>query len=164
MQQRVTSWALMALFGGALAFVPVNQAGQEVEGNSLKNIPVQGTVCHDGSFVGNVTIASLVFYEDDTLFVTGVLGGTVIDKAGVSTRIATQPFRIPARLVDSGQTTAVIVLDMASICIDSLGLQVKLTYITVDIYAIPSDEDPLTVPLHRLPIAREQWTSSTVDR
>lgn len=164
MQQRVTSWALIALFGGALALVPVCRAGREVEGKSLENIPVQGAVLHDGSFIGNVTIASLVFHEDDALFVTGVLGGTVVDKAGAGTRVVTQPFRVPAMLVDSGQTTDVIVLDMASISIDSLALQVKLTHITVDIYAIPSDGDLLTGPLNRLPMAGEQWTSSTVDR
>ena len=164
MPQRVASWALIALFGGVLALALVCQAGYGPEGGSLENIPVHGTVLPEGRFTGNLTIASLAFHDDETLFVTGVLDGTVVDKAGAGTRVAAQPFHVPARLVDPGQTTDVILLEMASISIASLGWQVKLTRITLDIYAIYPDEDLLTGPPNRHPIAGERWSSFAVRR
>jgi hypothetical protein len=153
----------MALFGGVLALAPVCQPDYGLEGDSLENIPVQGTVLPEGNFTGHLTIASLAFHDDEAL-VTGVLDGTVVDKEGAGERVVVQPFRVPARLVDLGQTTDVILLEMASIPIASLGLQVKLAQITLDIYTISSDEDLLTGPPNRHPMTGGQWTSFAVRR
>jgi hypothetical protein len=129
----------------AVALAPMSGAALQVE-ECPENIPVQGPVSHDGSFVGSLTITAFTFGGTRQLLLTGVLNGTVTDTTGAKTKVQDQPFIAPATVTDSGRTTDVLLLDIEPIHLDSLGLQIEFAQITLDIDAIPRG-DILSVKL-----------------
>ncbi len=139
MYTRLTSCALIAVLVSAAALAPVSGAVLQVE-EGLENIPVQGPVSPEGSFAGTLTIEAFTFGEAGQLLLTGVLNGTVIQSPGAKTKLKHQTFTAPATLVDSDRTTDIVLLEIAPISLDRLGLQIRLAQITLDIDAI-SDED-----------------------
>lgn len=138
MQTRRTSCAVIVVLVCAVALVPLIGAAPRVE-ECLENIPVQGAVSYDGSFVGSLTIAAFTFGETRQLLLTGVLNGTVTNTTGAKTKVQNQPFTAPATMTDSGWTTDVLFLDIKPISLDPLGLQIRLAEILLDIDAIPSE-------------------------
>jgi hypothetical protein len=145
MQTRRTSHTVATALVCAVVLALLSGAALSAE-EGLGNIPVQGPVSHDGSFVGRLTIAAFTFGETRQLLLTGVLNGTVTDTTGAKTKVQNQPFAAPATVTDSGRTTDVLFLDIEPISLDSLGLQIRLAQITLDIEAIPR-EDILSVKL-----------------
>ena len=139
MQTRRTSHAVTAVLVCVLALTPLTSAALQAE-ERLENIPVQGPVTHDGSFVGNLTIAAFTFGGPHRLLLTGVLNGTVTDAAGAKTKVQYQPFTAPATVTDSGWATDVLCLDVEPIPLDSLGLRIRLAEIILDSDAIPSED------------------------
>jgi hypothetical protein len=145
MQTRRTSRTVTAVLVCAVVLALLSGAALSAE-EGLGNIPVQGPVSHDGSFVGSLTIAAFTFGETRQLLLTGVLNGTVTDTTGAKTKVQNQPFTAPATVTDSGRTTDVLLLDIEPIRLDSVGLQIKLAQIILDVDAIPH-EDILSVKL-----------------
>jgi hypothetical protein len=137
MQTRLTSWALVAVLVSAVALAPLS--GSTLQGEDhLENIPVQGPISHDGSFVGNLTIVELTIGEAGQLLLTGVLNGTATNSTGAKRQVKHQTFTAPAKLIDAGWTTDILLLDLAPIALAPPGLQIKLAQITLDIDAVPS--------------------------
>jgi hypothetical protein len=132
MHTRFTLCALIAVWMSAVAQVPMSGAALQVKA-SLENIPVQGPVSPDGSFAGNLTIEAFTFDKAGQLLLRGVLNGTAIDGTGAKTKVKNQTFTAPATLVDSERTTDILLLDIAPISLDPLGLQIRLAQIALDI-------------------------------
>jgi hypothetical protein len=139
MHTRRTSCALIAVWVSAAALAPLTGTALQVEGR-LEKLPVQGPVSPEGSFAGTLTITAFTFGDAGQLLLTGVLNGTVIHSPGAKTKVKQQPFTAPATLIDSNRTTDIVLLEIAPISFDLLGLQIRLAQITLDIEAI-SDED-----------------------
>jgi hypothetical protein len=127
----------------AVVLAPVSGAALQVEA-SLENIPVQGPVSPDGSFAGNLMIEAFTFGKAGQLLLTGVLNGTAIHSTGAKTKVKNQTFTAPATLVDSERTTDILLLDIAPISLDPLGLQIRLAQITLDIGAISREDNLLS--------------------
>jgi hypothetical protein len=143
MHTRLTSCALIAVWVSAVALAPVSGAALQVEAR-LENIAVQGPVSPDGSFAGNLIIEAFTFGKAGQLLLTGVLNGTAIDSTGAKTKVKNQTFTAPATLVDSERTTDMLLLDIAPISLDPLGLQIRLAQITLDIDAISREDNLLS--------------------
>ena len=118
------------------------------EDAGVEPIPVQGSVTPTGSFVGTLMLIASTFDDADQLRLTGVLDGTATDSTGAEIQLTQQPFIASATLHDPGRTTDVVLLAIAPIVLDSLGLKIELAPIIIDIYAIPTEGD---VPAPLLP-------------
>jgi hypothetical protein len=138
MQTRRTSCAVIVVLVCAVGLAPLSGAALQLE-ECMENIPVQGPVPHDGSFVGTLTIVAFTVGEAGHLLLTGMLNGTATNITGAKTKVQNQPFTAPATVTDSDRTTDVLLLDIEPISLDSLGLQIKLAQIILDIDAIPSE-------------------------
>jgi hypothetical protein len=145
MQIRRVSCAVIVVLVGAVALAPLSGAALQLE-ECLENIPVQGPVSHDGSFAGNLTIVTFTVGAGRQLLLTGVLNGTATDTTGAKTKVKNQPFTASATVTDSSWTTDVLLLDIEPIFLDSLGLQVRLAQVVLDIDTVP-DEGTLLVNL-----------------
>jgi hypothetical protein len=73
------------------------------------------------------------------LLLTGVLHGTATDRDGATTRVRRQAFTAPAVPMDDVQTTDVVLLKMAPITLASVGRQLTLDSIPLDIEAVPDE-------------------------
>lgn len=145
MQTRRTSRTVATVLVCAVVLALLSGAVLPAE-EGLGNIPIQGPVSHDSSFVGSLTITAFTFGGTRQLLLTGVLNGTVTDITGAKTKVQNQPFTAPATVTDSGRTADVLLLDIEPIHLDSLGLQIEFAQITLDINAIPRG-DILSVKL-----------------
>jgi hypothetical protein len=139
--QRMSS-VLIALVMTAVALAPLPGAPLP-ENAGPEPIPVQGSVAPTGGFVGTLMLVECTLDDANQLRLTGVLDGTATHRTGAKTPVTHQPFIASATLHDPGRTTDVVLLAIAPIVLDSLGLQIKLAPIIVDIYAIPSEGDVL---------------------
>jgi hypothetical protein len=135
MQTRRTSHAVTVVLVCMLALTPLASAVLQAE-ECLENIPVQGPVMYDGSFVGSLTIAAFTFSGPRQLLLTGVLNGTVTNAAGAKTKVQNRPFTAPATVTDSGWATDVLFLDVEPILLDSLRLRIRLAEIILGSDAI----------------------------
>ncbi|MDQ3829518.1 MAG: hypothetical protein M3361_09505 [Candidatus Tectomicrobia bacterium] len=142
MRTRRVSSVLIALVIATGALAPLHGAPRP-EDDGLESIPVQGSVAPKGGFVGTVTLVDCTLDDADRLRLTGVLNGTATHRTGAKTPVTHQPFTASATLHDPGRATDVVRLAIAPFVLDSLGLQIRLAPITVDIYAIPSEGDVL---------------------
>ena len=143
MTTRRMSSVLIALVMTAVVLAPLHGAPLP-EDVGLEPVPVQGSVTPTGDFVGTLMLVECTLDDGHQLQLTGVLNGTSTHRTGAKTPITHQAFIASATLHDPGRTTDVVLLSIAPIVLDSLGLQIKLAPIILDIYAIPSGDDVLT--------------------
>jgi hypothetical protein len=138
MHTRHTSYVLIAVVVSALVLVPWRGAALPPE-TDREPIPVHGRVSPDGRFEGTLTIRAVTMADAGQLLLTGVLHGTATQRTGAKTRVPRQPFTAPAVPVDAERTTDVVLLKMAPIALASVGRQLMLAPVPLDIEAIPDE-------------------------
>ena len=105
----------------------------------LDPIPVQGQLSPDGQFDGTLVVKTVTVADAGRLILTGVLDGTVIRRDGAKTLVQGQPFTAPAVPVDTEQTMDVVLVNMAPIALASVGRQLTLAPVPLDIDAVPDE-------------------------
>jgi hypothetical protein len=105
----------------------------------LESIPVHGQLSPDGRFEGTLTIQAVTMADAGQLLLTGVLRGTATQRTGAKTQVRRQPFTAPAVPVDTERTTDVVLLKMAPIVLASIGRQLTLAPVPLDIEAVPDE-------------------------
>ena len=105
----------------------------------LDPIPVQGRLSPDGHFDGTLVVKAVTAADAGRLVLTGVLDGTVTRRDGAHTAVQGQPFTAPAVPVDTEQTMDVVLVKMAPITLASVGRQLTLAPIPLDIEAVPDE-------------------------
>lgn len=105
----------------------------------LDPIPVQGRLSPDGQFDGTLVVKTVTVADAGRLILTGVLDGTVIRRDGAKTLVQGQPFTAPAVPVDTEQTMDVVLVKMAPIALASVGRQLTLAPVPLDIDAVPDE-------------------------
>jgi hypothetical protein len=142
-----TSYAVIAAVVSALVLAPWRGAAWPRD-LGLQQIPVQGPLSPDGRFVGTLTIQAVTVAEAGQLLLTGVLHGTATRRTGATTPVRRQTFTVPAVPIDAAQTTDVVLLKMAPIALASVGRQLTLAPIPLDIEAVPEASPPLPTLLN----------------
>ena len=138
MHTRRTSYVLMAVVVSALMLAPGRGAALPLE-TDLEPIPVHGRLSPDGRFEGTLTIQAVTVADAGQLLLTGVLHGTATHRTGTTTQVRRQPFTAPAVPVDSEQTMDVVLVKMAPIALASVGRQLTLAPVPLDIEAVPDE-------------------------
>jgi hypothetical protein len=138
MTTRRTSYVLIAAVVSALMLAPWRGAALPPE-TDLEAIPVHGRLSPDGRFVGTLTIETVTVPDAGHLLLTGVLDGTATQRTGAKTRVRRQPFTVPAVPVDAERTTDVVLVKMAPIALTSVGRQLTLAPVPLDIEAVPDE-------------------------
>ena len=138
MTARRTSYLLIAAVVSALMLAPCRGAALPLE-TDLEPIPVEGALSPDGRFVGTLTIESVTVTDAGHLLLTGALRGTATPRAGAKTRVRRQPFTALAVPVDAERTTDVVLLKMAPIALASVGRQLTLAPVPLEIEAVPDE-------------------------
>jgi hypothetical protein len=138
MNARHTSYVLLAVVMSALVLAPRHGAALPPE-TDLDPIPVEGRLSPDGHFDGTLTVKAVTVTDAGRLLLTGVLDGTAIRRDGAKTSVRGQPFTAPAVPVDAERTTDVVLLKMAPIALASVGRQLTLAPVPLDIEAVPDD-------------------------
>ena len=110
-------------------------------------LPVRGTVLPAGRFVGTLRIVAGTMDTAGQLHLTGVLTGMATRHTRGRIPVTEQPFTVPVILRDAGRATDVVRLVLAPIALDSEGVRVRLTPITVDLEALPDVSEELAVLL-----------------
>ncbi len=140
-----TSYALIAAVVSALVLAPWRGAALPRD-HGLQQLPVQGPLSPDGRFVGTLTIERVTVTDAGHLLLTGVLHGTATQRTGATTQVRRQPFTAPAVPVETEKTADVVLLKMPPIALASVGRQLTLAPVPLDIHAVP-DESLLFPPL-----------------
>jgi len=138
MTARRTSYLLIATVVSALMLAPCRGAALPPE-TDLEPIPVEGALSPDGRFVGTLTIESVTVADAGHLLLTGVLHGTATKRTGATTQVWRQPFTAPAVPIDAEQTMDVVLVKMAPIVLASVGRQLTLAPVPLDIEAVPDE-------------------------
>jgi len=138
MTTRRTSYLLIAAVVSALMLAPYRGAALPPEPN-LEPIPVQGPLSPDGRFVGTLTIETVTVTDAGRLLLTGVLHGTATKRTGATTQVRRQPFTAPAVPIDAEQTMDVVLVKMAPIVLASVGRQLTLAPVPLEIEAVPDE-------------------------
>jgi hypothetical protein len=138
MTARRTSYLLIAAVVSALMLAPCRGVALPPE-TDLEPIPVEGALSPDGRFVGTLTIESVTVTDAGHLLLTGLLHGTATHRTGAKTQVRRQPFTAPAVPVDSERTTDVVLLKMPPIALASVGRQLTLAPVPLDIEAVPDE-------------------------
>jgi hypothetical protein len=138
MNTRRTSYALIAAVVSALVLAPWRGAAWPQE-TDLEPIPVQGRLSPDGRFDGTLMVKAVTVTDAGRLILMGVLDGTAIRRDGTKTPVRGQPFTAPAVPVDAERTTDVVLLKMAPIALASVGRQLTLAPVPLDIEAVPDE-------------------------
>jgi hypothetical protein len=134
--RRIVS-VLIAVVGSLVALAPLHGAAPpDVDG--LDPLPVEGAVLPTGAFAGTLRIVACTLDAAGQLRLTGVLHGSVTRRSGARIPVTQQPFSAPATLRDPGQTTDVVLLALAPVALDSMGLRIKLAPIAVEIETLPA--------------------------
>jgi hypothetical protein len=138
MDIRRTSYLLIAVVVSVLALAPWLGAAlpQETE---LEPIPVQGRLSPDGRFDGTLTVQAVTVADAGRLLLTGVLHGTATQRTGAKTQVRGQPFTTSAVPVDAERTTDVVLLKVAPIALASVGRQLTLAPVPLEIEAVPDE-------------------------
>jgi hypothetical protein len=143
--RRIVS-VLIAVVVGLVALAPLRGAAMpDVDG--LDPLPVRGAVVPTGAFAGTLRIVACTLDAASQLRLTGVLNGIATQRSGARIPVTQQPFTVPATLRDPGQTTDVVLLALAPIALDPVGVQIKLSPITVEIETLPQMGDELATRL-----------------
>jgi hypothetical protein len=138
MTTRYTSYVLIAAVVSALMLAPRHGAALPPETN-LEPIPVQGAFSTNGRFVGTLTVETVTVVDAGHLLLTGVLHGTATHRTGATTQVQRQPFTAPAVPIDAEQTMDVVLVKMAPIALASVGRQLTLAPVPLDIEAVPDE-------------------------
>lgn len=138
MTTRRTSYVLIAAVMSALMLAPWLGAALPPE-TDLEAIPVQGRLSPDGRFVGTLIIETVTVVDAGHLLLTGVLHGTATHRTGTTTQVRRQPFTAPAVPINAEQTTDVVLVKMAPIALASVGRQLTLAPVPLDIEAVPDE-------------------------
>jgi len=85
------------------------------------------------------TIETVTVVDAGHLLLTGVLHGTATHRTGTTTQVRRQPFTAPAVPINAEQTTDVVLVKMAPIALASVGRQLTLAPVPLDIEAIPDE-------------------------
>jgi len=141
-------FVLMAVAVSVIALAPVHGAAR-LDEVGLELLPVQGAVLPSGDFVGTLRIVACTLDATGQLRLTGLLTGTAAHRTRGRIPVTQQPFTAPATLRDPGHTTDVVRLALAPIALDSVGVQIRLAPITVDIETLPQVGDELAILLPR---------------
>ena len=134
----IPSYILIAAVVSALVLAPWRGAALPPEAD-LEPIPVQGRLSPDGHFDGTLVVKAVTVADAGRLILTGVLDGTVIRRDGAKTPVRGQPFTAPAVPVDTEQTMDVVLVKMAPIALASVGRQLTLAPVPLDIEAVPDE-------------------------
>jgi hypothetical protein len=145
MKTRHTSYVLIAVVVSALMLAPRHGAALPPE-TDLEPIPVQGRLSPEGRFDGTLIVKAVTVADAGQLLLTGVLHGTATQRTGATTQVRRQPFTAPAVPVETEKTTDVVLLKMPPITLASVGRQLTLAPVPLDIHAVP-DESLLFPPL-----------------
>ena len=105
----------------------------------LDPIPVQGRLSPDGHFDGTLVVKAVTVADAGRLILTGVLDGTATRRDGAKTPVRGQTFTAPAVPVDTEQTMDVVLVKMAPIALASVGRQLTLAPVPLDIEAVPDE-------------------------
>jgi hypothetical protein len=132
------SCVVIAAVVSALLLAPGRGAALPPETN-LEPIPVEGWLSPDGRFKGTLMVKAITVADVGQLLLSGVLDGTATRRGGAKTRVRGQPFTAPAVPVDNVQTTDVVLVKMAPIALASLGQQLTLAPVPLDIEAVPDE-------------------------
>ena len=138
MNTRHIPYVYIAAVLSALVLAPWHGASLPPE-PELDPIPVQGWLSPDGRFDGTLVVKTVTVAEAGRLILTGVLDGTVIRRDGAHTLVQRQPFTAPAVPVDTEQTMDVVLVNMAPIALASVGRQLTLAPVPLDIEAVPDE-------------------------
>jgi hypothetical protein len=147
MNTRPTSYVLIAAVVSALVLAPWRGAAFP-PANDLAPIPVKGRLAPDGRFVGTLTVQAVTVVDAGQLLLTGVLHGTATQRTGAKTRVRRQPFTAPAVPVDAEGTTDVVLLRMPPIALASVGRQLTLAPVPLDIDVVPDEGLLFPAPPH----------------
>jgi len=129
---------MLAAVVSALVLAPWRGAALPRE-TGLQPIPVQGPLSPEGRFVGTLTVEAVTVADEGHLLLTGVLDGTTIHRTGATTQVRRQTFTAPAVPIDAEPMTDVVLLKMAPIPLASVGRQLTLAPIPLDIEVVPDD-------------------------
>ena len=143
--RRIVS-VLIAVVGSVAVLAPLHGAARP-DVNGLDPFPVEGMVLPTGTFAGMLRIVACTRDVAGQLRLTGVLHGTVIQRSGARLPVTQQPFSAPATLRNPGQTTDVVLLALGPVAVNSMGLQIKLAPITVEIETLPPVGEELVTRL-----------------
>jgi hypothetical protein len=138
MNTRYTPYILIVVVVSALALAPWRGAAWPQE-TDLEPIPVQGRLSPDGRFDGTLMVKAVTVADAGRLVLTGVLDGTATRRDGAKTLVRGQPFTAPAVPVDAERTTDVVLLNMAPITLASVGRQLTLAPVPLDVEAVPDE-------------------------
>jgi hypothetical protein len=138
MNTRHTSYAVIAAVVSALVLAPWHGVALPPE-IDLEPIPVEGRLSPDGRFEGTLTIQAVTVADAGQLLLTGVLHGTATHRTGTTTQVRRQPFTASAVPIDTEQTMDVVLLKMAPIALASVGRQLTLAPVPLDIEAVPDE-------------------------
>jgi hypothetical protein len=138
MNARRASYVLIAAVVSVLVLAPWHGAALPRE-TELEPIPVQGLLSPDGRFDGTLIVKAVTVAGAGHLLLTGVLRGTAIQRTGATSRVRGQPFTASAVPVDVERTTDVVLLKMAPIALASVGQQLTLAPVPLNIEAVPDE-------------------------
>lgn len=138
MNTRHTPYVLIAAIVSALMLTPGRGVALPSDMN-LEPIPVQGRLSPEGRFDGTLMVKAVTVTDAGRLLLTGVLDGTAIRRDGAKTPVRGQPFTAPAMPVDTEQTMDVVLMKMAPIALASVGRQLTLAPVPLDIEAVPDE-------------------------
>ena len=130
-----TSYTLIAAVVSVLVLAPWREAALPPE-TDLEPIPVQGRLSPEGRFEGTLIVKAVTVAEAGQLLLTGVLHGTATRRTGATTPVRRQMFTAPAVPVDTEQTMDVVLVKMAPIALASVGRQLTLAPVPLDIEAV----------------------------
>ena len=137
---------LIAVVVGLVVLAPLQGVAMpNVDG--LDPLPVRGAVVPTGAFAGTLRIVACTLDAAGQLRLTGVLNGIATQRSGARIPVTQQPFIVPATLQDPGQATDVVLLALAPIALDPVGVQIKLSPFTVEIETLPQLGDELATRL-----------------
>ncbi len=138
MNTRRPSYGVTAAVVSALVLAPWRGAAWPQEAD-LDPIPVHGRFSPDGRFDGTLMVKAVTVADAGRLVLTGVLDGTATRRDGAKTLVRGQPFTAPAVPVDAERTTDVVLLNMAPITLASVGRQLTLAPVPLDVEAVPDE-------------------------
>jgi hypothetical protein len=138
MNTRRTSYVMTVAVVSTLVLAPWHGAALSREAG-LPPIPVHGPLSPEGRFIGTLTVEAVTVADEGLLLLTGVLDGTAIHRTGATTQVRRQTFTAPAVPMDVEPMTDVVLLKMAPIPLTSVGRQLTLAPIPLDIEAVPDE-------------------------
>ena len=142
------AWSIViAAVVSALVLAPWRGAAGPRE-TDLEPIPVQGRLSPAGRFEGTLIVKAVTVADAGQLLLTGVLRGTATQRAGAKTRVRGQTFTAPAVPVETERTTDVVLLKMPPIALASVGRQLTLAPVPLDIDVVPDEGLLFPAPPH----------------